>query len=149
MLDDLLEKWASVRSGLLTTIDKFSDTELAYRPSAYTYSVGETMLHVAHEEDIELRYGLMRQLPELPPSYDAALYDTRSAIKAVLQQSHDQTLAYLRRLGDDELQVEIEVAWGSAMRPFDLVWHVIEHEIHHRGELSLVLGLLGREGLDA
>jgi len=25
----------------------------------------------------------------------------------------------------------------------------MEHEIHHRGELSLILGLFGREGLDA
>jgi uncharacterized damage-inducible protein DinB len=30
-----------------------------------------------------------------------------------------------------------------------MLWHVVEHEIHHRGELSLILGLLGREGLDA
>jgi len=29
-----------------------------------------------------------------------------------------------------------------------IIWHVLEHEIHHRGELSLILGLLGREGLD-
>ena len=29
-----------------------------------------------------------------------------------------------------------------------IIWHVLEHEIHHRGELSLALGLLGREGLD-
>jgi uncharacterized damage-inducible protein DinB len=25
---------------------------------------------------------------------------------------------------------------------------VLEHEVHHRGELSLIHGLLGREGLD-
>jgi uncharacterized damage-inducible protein DinB len=30
-----------------------------------------------------------------------------------------------------------------------MVWHVMEHEIHHRGELSLLLGMLGHEGLDA
>jgi uncharacterized damage-inducible protein DinB len=30
-----------------------------------------------------------------------------------------------------------------------MILHVIEHEIHHRGELSLKLGLLDREGLDA
>ncbi|MCE5207568.1 MAG: DinB family protein [Chloroflexi bacterium] len=27
--------------------------------------------------------------------------------------------------------------------------HTLEHEIHHRGELSLTLGLLGHKGLDA
>jgi uncharacterized damage-inducible protein DinB len=30
-----------------------------------------------------------------------------------------------------------------------MIGHLIEHEIHHRGELSLILGLLGREGLNA
>jgi len=28
------------------------------------------------------------------------------------------------------------------------IWRVLEHKIHHRGELSLALGLLGRQGLD-
>ena len=31
----------------------------------------------------------------------------------------------------------------------DMLWHVLEHEIHHRAELSLTLGLLGHEGLNA
>ena len=30
-----------------------------------------------------------------------------------------------------------------------MIEHMIDHEIHHRGELSLILGLLGREGLNA
>ena len=29
-----------------------------------------------------------------------------------------------------------------------IIWHVLEHEIHHRGELSFILGTLGRTGLD-
>ena len=29
-----------------------------------------------------------------------------------------------------------------------LIWHVLEREVHHRGELSLALGLLEGEGLD-
>jgi uncharacterized damage-inducible protein DinB len=29
-----------------------------------------------------------------------------------------------------------------------IIWHVLEHEIHHRGELSILIGLLGREGLE-
>jgi uncharacterized damage-inducible protein DinB len=31
----------------------------------------------------------------------------------------------------------------------EMLGHILEHEIHHRGELSLILGLLGREGLNA
>jgi uncharacterized damage-inducible protein DinB len=50
---------------------------------------------------------------------------------------------------DEALAAEVELAWGGTARPVDMLWHVIEHEVHHRGELSLLLGLLGRQGLDA
>jgi len=29
-----------------------------------------------------------------------------------------------------------------------VAWHVLEHEIHHRGEIYLMLGLLGMEAPD-
>ncbi len=29
-----------------------------------------------------------------------------------------------------------------------IVWHVMEHDVHHGGEISLTLGVHGREGLD-
>ena len=29
-----------------------------------------------------------------------------------------------------------------------IIWHVLEHRSPHRGELWLILGLLGRDGLD-
>jgi uncharacterized damage-inducible protein DinB len=30
-----------------------------------------------------------------------------------------------------------------------LLGHVLEHEVHHRAELSLILGMRGKQGLDA
>jgi len=80
--------WDGVRAGLLDAIDKFTDDELGYRASPDAYSVGETMLHVAHEEGIEVRYGLMRQLAELPPAYDATAYFNRAAIKQLREATH-------------------------------------------------------------
>ena len=50
----LIEKWDSVRSGLLDAIDKFTDEELSFKPAASAYSAIETMLHIAHEEQIEV-----------------------------------------------------------------------------------------------
>ena len=29
-----------------------------------------------------------------------------------------------------------------------IVWHVAEHDIHHGGEISIILGMHGRPGLD-
>ena len=40
------------------------------------------------------------------------------------------------------------LAWGPQVGMEWVVWHVIEHEIHHRGEVYLMLGLLGMEAPD-
>jgi uncharacterized damage-inducible protein DinB len=56
-------------------------------------------------------------------------------------------LATIEKLGDDDLSFMPYP--GAQARLVELFDHIIEHEIHHRGELSLILGVLGREGLDA
>jgi uncharacterized damage-inducible protein DinB len=145
----LLSKWTQVRSDLLATIDKFSDGELTYRPFAGAYSAGELMLHIANEEDIELHHGTIQTLATFPSPYDAEGFPDKESILSVLGDVHEHTVVYLDGKSDAELEAQIDLAWGGTSRPIDMLWHVLEHEIHHRGELSLLLGLLGREGLDA
>ena len=149
MQELLLSTWSNVRAALLATIDKFTDEELVFRPAANGYSVAEIALHIANEEDGEIRFGLTRELPEFPDGCDAKEYNTKSTIVGILDEVHQRTLAYLDELTDHDVSTMVETPWGAKSRRAELLWHVIEHEIHHRGELSLMLGLLGREGLDA
>lgn len=149
MRELLLSKWAEVRAGLLATIDKFSDSELSHRPAPQGYSVAETMLHIANEEDGEVRFGLTRELSAFPAPFDLARYPEKPSIIDALSGVHARTVAYIEGLSDKDLAAEVETPWGATARRIELLWHVLEHEIHHRGELSLMLGLLGREGLDA
>jgi uncharacterized damage-inducible protein DinB len=142
------DKWVQVREGLLATIDKFSDRELSFR-TPDGRSVAEVMLHIAHEEAIEISYAVTRDLSALPDAYNAHGYTTRQSILAVLSGVHEPTLVYLRTASDADLLAELELPWGQKSRALDMLWHVLEHEVHHRAELSLVLGVLGREGLDA
>jgi uncharacterized damage-inducible protein DinB len=41
-----------------------------------------------------------------------------------------------------------QLPWGAQVSMGWAVWHVLEHEIHHRGEIYLMLGLLGMEAPD-
>jgi uncharacterized damage-inducible protein DinB len=145
MLDELLlSKWEQVRAGLQETIDKFAAGDLGYRPFPNGYSVAELMLHIAHEEDIEVGYGLAGRLDSVPPAYESAAYPSIEAIGEALAASHGLTLAYLTGLTSADLEAETQTPWGSRARRIELLWHVLEHEIHHRAELSLILGLLGK-----
>jgi uncharacterized damage-inducible protein DinB len=145
----VMQFWTNIRQGLIDTIDKFSDEELDYVPFEGSYSVREIMLHIAQEEYGEIQYGITGELDGFPPPYSQDSYPTSVSVETLLADVHRETLAVLESLEGEELEKEIEAGWGGSYPLIDMIWHVMMHEIHHRGELSLILGLLGREGLDA
>ncbi len=145
----LATHWADVRTKLIETIDKFTDVDLDFAPFDGAYSVRRLMSHIAHEELGEVQYGITRSLDVWPDELDLGPGDGLAAIKARLAEVHAQTDALLSGLDDAALRGAIETPWGTRGTREELLGHVLEHEIHHRAELSLILGLLGRQGLDA
>lgn len=144
-----LDHWNNVRTGLLETIDKFDQAELDFKPYAGGWSVRQLILHIAQEEHGEFSYGIRQVLDEFPPEYDPQRYTTLETVKSLLASVHAQTIKYLQKLETEDLEKEILAPWGATYQQFEMIGHMIEHEIHHRGELSLILGLLGKQGLDA
>ena len=147
--NELIARWQGVRAGLLITIETFSEQELDYVALPNGYSVAQLILHIAHEEEGEIRYGLTRELSEWPPEFTPAQYPSPRALIALLTEVHQRTESYLRTLHDADLEREVVTPWDKRYTLSEMFWHVLEHEIHHRGELSLILGLLGHEGLNA
>jgi uncharacterized damage-inducible protein DinB len=147
-LDQYFGHWQQVRADLLTTVDKFSDEELAYVPFPGGWSVGSIIRHIANAEEGWFRYVVKRELGDWPADYTLAAYPTTTATKALLDDIHRRTQNYLSNWEVADLDRSIAVPWGGTLKLGWIIWHVLEHEIHHRGELSLILGLLGREGLD-
>lgn len=148
-LEHVLSNWERIRTKLLEAIDKFNDEDLTYKPFEASWSVGEIMLHIAQEEEGEIRYGVTQELTAWPSEYHTEDYPTVESIRSLLAEVHTRTEEYLRTLEDRDLDETIETPWGAKTKLSDSIGHVMEHEVHHRGELSLILGLLGREGVDA
>jgi uncharacterized damage-inducible protein DinB len=146
--DQIFSHWKQIRADLLSTIDKFNDVDLAYVPFNASWSVGQIMLHIADAEEGWFRYAVTRELDQWPEQYCLENYPAKRDVKAVLATVHTHTEQYLESLNDADLAQLIVVPWDESIPLLWIIWHVVEHEIHHRGELSLILGLLGREGLE-
>jgi uncharacterized damage-inducible protein DinB len=140
--------WKNIREGLIETIGKFEDAELDYAPFDGSRAAGDIMLHIADAEDGWFRHVVTRELAEWPSQYTLANYPERAAIRRALGEVHERTDRYLDSLSTSDLDHAIEAPWGEHIPLLWIIWHVLEHEVHHRGELSLILGLLGREGLE-
>ena len=146
-LRDLFSHWEQVHSDTLAVLDKFTDEELNISAYDGGMSVGGLALHIADAEEGWFRLIATRERDEWPSDFILENYPSKADIKSLLIKVHAKTTAYLETLTIDDLDTVIDSLWGQFSLRF-IIWHVLEHEIHHRGELSLILGILGREGLD-
>jgi uncharacterized damage-inducible protein DinB len=147
MLSNLFSHWDQVHKDTLWIVDQFDEAELTHMAYEGGWTVGRIALHIADAEEGWFRHIATKQIESWPSDFSLENYPTKDSIKTFLIETHAKTMAYLQTLTIDDLETIIESQWGNFSIRF-IIWHVIEHEIHHRGELSLILGLLGREGLD-
>jgi uncharacterized damage-inducible protein DinB len=139
--------WRSVRKGLFAALDLLEDGQLAFTPREGLWSLGTVAVHIAEAEDGWFRYVVRREVDSWP-DYSPEDYATVSSLKALLAEVHGRTEAYLETLQDDDLEQIIEAPWEERFPLRWVIWHVLEHEISHRGEIYLMLGLMGMEAPD-
>lgn len=116
-------------------------------PREGLWSLGQVACHIAEAEDGWFRHVIQGELADWP-NYSTAAYPTIEAVKNLLAEVHVRTEAFLKTVDVVDLDRVIEASWGKRFTLTWIIWHVIEHEIHHRGEIFLMLGLLGLQGPD-
>ena len=144
-----LKRWPIVRKELLLTLDAFEESDLVFVPVEGGWNVGRIMLHISSAANYWLHSGILSPVNIYQPG-QAFLqnYPTLDAIRDFLAEEHKRTMTLLEAFDVDNWEKAYPYADGCSYTPSWIFWHVLEHEIHHRGELSLILGLLGRGGLD-
>lgn len=144
----IFSHWKRIREGLIETVDKFDQSQLDFTPFDGSYSAARIMLHIADAEEGWFQYVIGKKYEQWPSHFTVENYPTLADIKSVLEQVHRETEDFLDSLGESDLERIINTPWDEAIPLGWIIWHVLEHEVHHRGELSLILGMLGVEGLD-
>ena len=143
---ELFDHWDEVRAGLVAALEKLADTQLDFTPCPGLRSLREAVVHIAGTEDGWLRFYMANCWHENPPK--AADYPTVDSLKGLLAETHARTLVQFAQDADGLMEKVCTLPWGAHAKMSWAVWHVLEHEIHHRGELFLMLGLMGLEAPD-
>jgi uncharacterized damage-inducible protein DinB len=144
---ELFGHWKTVRHGLLEALDLLTDEQLAFVPREGLWSLGKVACHIAEAEEGWFRYAVSRELTEWPTFADKDEYSLEP-VKALLSDVHDRTEVYLATVDAASLDRAIHTPWGEEIPLRWIIWHVLEHEVHHRGEIFLMLGLMGMKAPD-
>lgn len=122
----------------------FGDTDLRVRPAPESMSCGELLAHI-----VASRHFLRGVFAETEPSVELfkvpVQTDSALALRSVLAETYRSVLAALDGAQDDWLEGMI-APFGPEwqMSRLDMAQLMLEHEIHHRGQLSVYARVAGK-----
>jgi len=112
----------------------------AYAPGKFT--LGDLLRHLAVTE----RYLWAENVQGLPSRYTShskELADGYENILEYVERLHAESLDIFGRLTDAELQKKCKTPGGAPITTWKWLRLMVEHEIHHRGQIYLYLAILG------
>lgn len=115
-------------------------TEWTYKEGKFTF--GDIIRHLATIE----RYMYAENAQGKPSSYPGhgrELADGYDNVVQLLQTLHRESIAIFSALSDDDLRKKCTTPGGAHLTVSKWLRAMVEHEIHHRGQLYLYLSMLG------
>ncbi len=142
-LADLTEHLQRYRATTLQVLDLVEAEDLDWRPSRSQYSLGQQLVHIAQTEDHFSRGLFDRDWSSARLRFPNPL-PAPEALRAFFASVRQYTLSKLEALEPDELGAVVEVPNGPpghSMRSW--LWFILEHELHHRGQIWAYLRAMG------
>jgi len=106
------------------------------------FTLGDILRHLAVAE----RYMWAETVQGKPTRYTThgkELADTYENVIAFMEKLHAESLGIFSRLTDEDLQRKCQTPDAAAITTWKWLRLMTEHEIHHRGQIYLYLGILG------
>jgi len=113
--------------------------EWTHKPGSFT--LGDVVRHIAVTE----RFIWAETVHDRQSAYvthGRELADGREAVLAFLDRMHEESMAQFRALTPDALAAKCATPEGTRLTTWKWLRMMPEHEIHHRGQLYTMLGIL-------
>jgi uncharacterized damage-inducible protein DinB len=106
------------------------------------FTLGDLLRHIAVTE----RYLFAENIQSRPSRYTShgkEFADGRDAVLALMERLHSESMEIFSKLTDASLQEKCVNVGGVEITRWKWMRSMVEHEIHHRGQVYLYLGILG------
>lgn len=140
-VDSFLEYWSSVRGRTTRVIRAIPPEHLEWTYREGKFTLGDVVRHLGSLQ----RYMFAENVcgrPSCYPGHGAELASGYDAVIAFFERMDRETRDILLALPPGRLQESCETPGGARLRVWKWLRAMVEHEIHHRGQIYLYLGLL-------
>lgn len=140
-IEPFLEYYSRVRERTRRVVLLIPEDRLewTYRPGKFTF--GDLVRHIAAIERWLYAENVLGR-PSVYTGCDRVLADGAEAVLAYLDDLHAQSLEIFRTLTPELLRAKIHTPAGHPITCWKWLRLLPEHEIHHRGQIYLMLNQL-------
>jgi uncharacterized damage-inducible protein DinB len=151
-LSAVYEGWGAYQRMLVEAIAPLTPDQLALRAAPSLRSIGEIASHVVSARAVWFHEVMGEGPDSLAPMIawgrDSDTAERNAAeLELGLERSWDMIADALTRWTTADLGAMFERR-GDRLTRQEIIWHVIEHDLHHGGEISLTLGQHGLRAPD-
>lgn len=143
-IEDFLQYFEKVRARTLRVIKVIPPEHIEWTYKEGKFTLGDIIRHLATIE----RYMYAENAQFKPSRYNgcgAELVSGYDNVLSFLNQMHEESLEIFSKLTPEDLQKKCTTPAGSPITLWKWLRLMAEHEIHHRGQIYMYLGILGVE----
>lgn len=141
-MESFLSYWARIRQRTTRVIRVIPPEQIEWTYAEGKWTLGDLIRHLAALERFMFAENFLGR-PSCYPGYGRELADGYDAVVAYYERMKDETVEILRGLPAGRLQELCITPGGAELKVWKWLRAMVEHEIHHRGQIYLYLGLLG------
>lgn len=154
MLQEILTYWNNVREGFIHELELVPEDKLNFRATPETRTILELMHHVL-ETEMVIGRETCQENPEISMARWGELLQRyapnvkqasgKQALLDLLDSSIKETLGRIEAAGEVKLQGPMRSFDGKEKSRLYMLQFLAGHEMYHRGQLTVLLRLLGIE----
>jgi uncharacterized damage-inducible protein DinB len=140
-----LDYLSRIRGRTLAVAHVIPEDRLEWRPTEGAFSFGDLLRHLAAIERYMFAENA-RLRPACYPGHGRELADGYAAVFAYVDRMHEEAVAIFAALSPADLQRRCVTPGGAEIPVWKWLRAMVEHEIHHRGQIYVYLAMLGIHG---
>jgi uncharacterized damage-inducible protein DinB len=141
-IEPFLDYYARVRQRTRRVVACIPPERVEWAPRDGAWSLGDVVRHLGAIERWMFAENVSGR-PSRYPGHGRELADGYDEVLAYLDRMHDESMDLFAALTPETLQARCTTPGGASMPAWKWLRSMVEHEIHHRGQIYLMLNLLG------
>jgi uncharacterized damage-inducible protein DinB len=144
-IEPFLEYFGKIRERTLKVARCIPPERIDWTYAAGKFTLGDLLRHLGSIERQMFAENAQHH-PSRYAGHGSDLAEGYDAVFAYLDRMHDESMAIFAKLTPEDLQSRCMTPGGASIPVWKWLRSMIEHEIHHRGQIYMYLAMLGIEG---